>query len=287
MASSDHAARPAAPGPGAAGRGQGRSSYLLLAALALLLIVLFAGLGTWQVFRLQWKLDLIARVDRRVHAAPVAPPPSARWAGITAESDEYRRVQLSGHYLYDLTTPVLALTEQGSGYWLLTPLCATDGHIYIVNRGFIPAELGARTRYSPQRAASEVCAGRSAAPSQVTGLLRVSEKGNTFTRTNDPRANRWYVRDVAAIAAARGLPAAATAPFFVDAAAGQNPPASPDQPQGGLTVVSFHNTHLVYAFTWYALALMVAGAWWWITRGAAARKSGSPDRRTGNDDDDD
>jgi surfeit locus 1 family protein len=212
----------------------------------------------------------------------VAPPPSARWAGITAESDEYRRVQLSGDYLYDLTTPVLALTEQGSGYWLLTPLCATDGHIYIVNRGFIPAELGARTRYTPQRAASDVCAGRSAAPSRVTGLLRVSEKGNTFTRTNDPGANRWYVRDVAAIAAARGLPAAVTAPFFVDAAAGQNPPASPDQPQGGLTVVSFHNTHLVYAFTWYALALMVAGAWWWITRGAASRKS-----RTGNDDDDD
>jgi surfeit locus 1 family protein len=238
------------------------------------------------VFRLQWKLDLIARVEQRVHAAPVAPPPAARWAGITAESDEYRRVGVSGSYLYDLTTPVMALTEQGSGYWLLTPLCATDGRIYIVNRGFIPAGLGARTRYTPQRAAGDACVGRSADPSHIIGLLRVSEKGNAFTRANDPAANRWFVRDVPAIAAARGLPAAITAPFFIDAAAGQNPPDSPDQPQGGLTVLSFHNSHLVYAFTWYALALMVAGAWWWITRGAA-RKSGSPDRSAGNDDYDD
>jgi surfeit locus 1 family protein len=293
MASNDQAARSGAPADGAPARGaQGRGPKLLLAALALLLIVLFAGLGTWQVIRLQWKLDLIARVEQRVHAAPVAPPPAARWAGITAESDEYRRVQVSGSYLYDLTTPVMALTGQGSGYWLLTPLCASDGHIYLVNRGFIPAELGARTRYTPQRAGGDACAGPNAGTFQLVGLLRISEKGNAFTRTNDPAANRWFVRDVAAIAAARGLPPGVTAPFFVDAAAGQNPPGSPDQPQGGLTVVSFPNSHLVYAFTWYALALMVAGAWWWITRGAAARKAGSPDRRSagpraGTNDDDD
>jgi len=232
----------------------------LLAVAALLLIVLFAGLGTWQVYRLQWKLDLIARVDARVHAAPAAAPPRARWAGITPESDEYRRVKLHGTYLYDLTTPVQALTEEGSGYWLLTPMCTTDG-IILVNRGFIPAELGARTRYTPQRAAGDPCAGAGPAV-DVTGLLRTSEHNGAFTRTNDPASGRWYTRDVAAIAAARGVNAA---PFFVDAAAGQNPPGSPDQPVGGLTVVKFPNSHLVYAITWYALALMVAGAWWWVS----------------------
>jgi surfeit locus 1 family protein len=33
-------------------------------------------------------------------------------------------------------------------------------------------------------------------------------------------------------------------------------------PIGGLTVITFHNSHLVYAITWYTLALMVAGAIW-------------------------
>jgi surfeit locus 1 family protein len=252
-----------------------------MAALALLLIVLFAGLGTWQVWRLQWKLDLIARVDARVHAAPVAPPPVARWAGITAESDEYRRVQVSGTYLYEYTTPVMALTEQGTGYWLLTPLCTTDGHVVLVNRGFIPAGLGERTRYEPHKSAGYPCAANAGGAVQLVGLLRISEKGGAFTRANDPAANRWYSRDVPAIAAARGLPATLTAPYFIDAAAGQNPAGSPDRPQGGLTVVSFHNSHLVYALTWYALALMVAGAWWFTTRGAGSRLA------EGHDDHDD
>jgi surfeit locus 1 family protein len=171
-------------------------------------------------------------------------------------------VQLRGTYLYDLTTPVQALTEQGSGYWLLTPMCTTEGTIVLVNRGFIPAGLGARTRYTPQRAAGNPCAHAGPA-ADVTGLLRTSERNGAFTRTNDPAANRWYTRDVAAIAGARGIEAA---PFFVDAAAQQNPPDSPDRPIGGLTVVKFPNSHLVYAFTWYALALMVAGAWWWVAR---------------------
>jgi surfeit locus 1 family protein len=273
MRESDPAAAAGAPQRGAGKRGV----RLLLGALALLLIVLFAGLGTWQVWRLQWKLDLIARVDARVHAAPVAPPSAARWVGITAESDEYRRVQVAGTYLYEYTTPVLALTELGSGYWLLTPLCTADGHVILVNRGFIPAELGARTRYEPRKSRGYPCATVAGGAVQLVGLLRISEKGGAFTRSNDPAQNRWYSRDVAEIAAARGLPATLTAPFFIDAAAGQNPAGSPDQPQGGLTVVSFHNSHLVYAFTWYVLALMVAGAWWWTTRGAHARRDDHDD----------
>jgi surfeit locus 1 family protein len=44
------------------------------------------------------------------------------------------------------------------------------------------------------------------------------------------------------------------APYFVDADAG--PPDT--SPVGGLTVISFPNSHFVYAVTWFGLALMVA-----------------------------
>ena len=228
----------------AAPRRRSFAALLVLATCAVLAFGGFVALGTWQLYRLQWKLALIERVDQRVHAAPVPAPGSARWPAITAESDEYRHVRLSGTFLYKLSAKVQASTELGSGYWLLTPLREADGNVVLVNRGFIRAD-------SPDRASED-------APqvSTVTGLLRISEPGGGFLRDNNPAANRWYSRDVRAIAAARGL--THVAPYFVDADAGQE--TSPAAPVGGLTVISFHNNHLLYALTWYALALMVAGA---------------------------
>ncbi|MBQ5965123.1 SURF1 family protein [Massilia sp. ZL223] len=249
----------------AASHPQPRSAFArrVLAVLAVLLIVLFAGLGTWQVLRLQWKLDLIARVNARVHAAPVAAPPAAQWAQVTKDSHEYRRVQLSGHYLYEFTTPVQALSSLGAGFWLLTPMCTAEGQLVFINRGFIPAAENRAGRYPARRAGPNPCA----APGQtvnVTGLLRINEPGGGFLRDNDPAGNRWYSRDVAAIGAARRL--ANVAPYFVDAAKDQDPKGAPERAVGGLTVISFQNNHLVYALTWYALALMVAGALWWAGR---------------------
>jgi len=45
------------------------------------------------------------------------------------------------------------------------------------------------------------------------------------------------------------------APFFIDADATANPGG---YPVGGLTVVDFSNNHLVYALTWFALAVLSA-----------------------------
>ena len=58
-----------------------------------------------------------------------------------------------------------------------------------------------------------------------------------------------------AIAARHGL--SETAPYFIDA---DGPTVPGRYPIGGLTVVSFPNNHLVYAITWYTLAVMLGGA---------------------------
>lgn len=243
-----------------------RTQLILLAICAGIVFSGFVGLGTWQLFRLQWKLDLIERVQQRVHAPAVAAPGPARWPHITAASDEYRHVRLSGTFLYPLTTRVQASTELGSGFWLLTPLRSADGSVVLVNRGFVPVRAGdwAREFRDDTIAASGV--------SSVTGLLRISESGFGFLRHNDPLANRWYSRDVQAIAAARHLSGVSrVAPYFVDADAGQEPVDAKtgqraDSPVGGLTVIAFHNNHLVYALTWYALGLMVASGCFWAVR---------------------
>lgn len=196
-----------------------------LAAVALLL-----ALGTWQVQRRAWKLDLIARVEARIHAAPVPAPRTA------SSDDAYRRVIARGTYLVGQDSFVQASTVRGPGWWVLTPLRTSDGATILVNRGVMPS-----------RAVPPPPAG----PVAVTGLLRISEPGGGFLRSNDPGADRWYSRDVAALARKRGL--TGVAPYFIDADATAD---APGQPAGGLTVVRFTNNHLVYALTWYTLAVM-------------------------------
>ncbi len=230
-----------------------RLSRVLLGVAGVLTVAVLLGLGTWQVYRLQWKLDLIARVDARVHAAPVGPPGPQVWPEVTADADQYRHVAARGTFDNSRETFVQAVTEQGAGFWVLTPLHTAAGFSVLVNRGFVPTDR----RDPASRAAGQV-----SGETGVSGLLRVTEPGGAFLRRNDPADDRWYSRDVAAIAAKRGL-AEPVAPYFIDADATPNPGGLPI---GGLTVVSFPNNHLVYAITWYALALMLAGALIWAVR---------------------
>ncbi|MFC5475619.1 SURF1 family protein [Paraherbaspirillum soli] len=257
-------------------RPRSAATRLALMVCAALVFTGFFALGTWQLKRLQWKLDLIARVEQRVHAPAVAAPGRDSWPQINAESDEYRHVRLIGTFLYELTTQVQASTELGSGFWQMTPLLTADGSVVLVNRGFVTTKERERVE----------SAGFSVAV--VTGLLRISEPGGGYLRSNDPAADRWYSRDVQAIAAARGL--SQVAPYFVDADAAKAPVdgavvASPStHPIGGLTVIAFHNNHLVYALTWYALALMVAGACFWVVREERrSRRRGADTRVNGID----
>lgn len=221
------------------------ASLLLLAVVAAALFAGLVALGSWQVQRRAWKLDLIERVEQRLRAPPVAAPGPAQWPSI-GRDDEYRRVRVDGEFLHVLETCTQAVTKLGPGCWVLTPLRQADGSLVLVNRGYVDAQH----RDPAGRAAAQV-AGRVT----VVGLLRLTELRGGFLRKNDPAAGRWHSRDVAAIAAARGLPVQRVAPYFVDAA-----DTVEGGPVGGLTVVAFRNSHLVYALTWYTLALMVAGA---------------------------
>src|SRR3546814_4394883 len=72
--------------------------------------------------RRAWKHELMAAVDARVHAAPVAAPGPDRWNAVNAKDDAYRRVTASGTFRHDRETLVQAVTERGAGYWVVTPL---------------------------------------------------------------------------------------------------------------------------------------------------------------------
>jgi surfeit locus 1 family protein len=239
-------------------------------ALGALLFCGFSGLGAWQLQRLSWKLDLIARVDARVHAAPLPPPGPQAWGSVSAARDEYRHVRVRGVFENDRETLTQAVTDLGPGFWVMTPLRTDGGQEILINRGFVPPELADRA----QRAA-----GLPTTPVTVTGLLRISEPHGGFLRANQPAAGRWYSRDVAAIAKAHGL--ANVAPYFIDA---DSAPNAGGWPRGGLTVVRFRNSHLAYALTWFGLAGMTVlwGAWPAIEAARARRRKSGANHAPGH-----
>ena len=217
----------------------------LATGILLVVVALLIGLGIWQLERRTWKLALIAHTERQLKAAPVPTPGPRDWP-TTGADDVYRPVLATGHYRAGSDTFVQAVTALGGGFWVLTPFDDDRGFAVLVNRGFVPAERRGSVAPSPSR-------------QTIRGLLRLSEPEGGFLRSNDPAGDRWYSRDVAAIASAKRL--GRIAPYFVDASG----PAS-DWPRGGLTVVHFRNSHLVYALTWFGLALLVAVMAWRVRR---------------------
>lgn len=209
-------------------------------SVAVALCVGLVALGNWQLDRRVLKLGLIERVTARVGAAAVAAPLPADWPAINRDDDEYRHIRLRGEFVAGMSQRVQAVTELGSGYWVLSPLRSAQAGMVMVNRGFI-----AQGEPVPVVPSGSV---------ELTGLLRLSEPDGAFLRDNLPGQRRWYSRDIAAMAEVLELP---LAPYFIDAKTQET---GGDAPVAGLTVISFHNSHMVYALTWYALALMVLGA---------------------------
>lgn len=216
--------------------------FILWMVLAAVFFAGFIALGTWQVHRESWKLKLIHDVTTRAHATPVPAPGPTHWPSIETGDLRYLHVRLTGHYLVGKQTLVHGSSKLGYGYWVMTPLKTDRGFIVLVNRGYIADPDASNMKPPPGNLT-------------LTGLLRLPQSGGSFLRSNKPRRNQWYSRDVAGIAHARGLPADKVAPYFVDADASSNQPGGP---VGGLTKIHFRNAHVGYAITWYLLALGTA-----------------------------
>ncbi|XP_029024532.1 surfeit locus protein 1 [Betta splendens] len=215
------------------------------------------GLGTWQVKRRQWKIQLIDNLAKLTTAEPIPLPPDPH----ELSNLEYRRVRVHGHYdhskeLYVMprspVDPEKEAREAGSlsssgetGANVITPFhCKDLGITILVNRGYVP-----RQKIKPETRMK----GQVEGDVEVVGIVRLTETRQPFVPKNDVERNQWHYRDLEAMSHVTGAE-----PIFIDADFGSTVPGGPI---GGQTRVSLRNEHLQYIITWYGLCAATSYMW--------------------------
>jgi cytochrome oxidase assembly protein ShyY1 len=232
------------------GRARGRGGF---AVFTLVMVAIFAGLGVWQLQRRVEKHALIASLTERLAAAPVPLPPPSQWAGLTAASDEFRRVSFAATYARLPDAMVYssgsAVREDisGPGTWAFLPARLASGETVVVNAGFVPNTM--QERAVEDRAVARLLTDQ---PVTLKGYLRFPEAAGVLTPAENSAARLWFTRDQRAMA--RQLGWGTVAPFYIDL---ETPVPDSGIPKPGPLDVHLRDDHLQYAITWFTLAVAV------------------------------
>ncbi|WP_050523247.1 SURF1 family protein [Pseudorhodobacter wandonensis] len=194
-------------------------------------IAVLVSLGVWQLQRLAWKETVLAEMDARIGAAPVALP-----AAPDAVIDKYLPVKASGALTGEELDVLVSRKDFGAGYRVISVLETDTGRRVLVDRGFLVDDARGVPR--------EVRA------LEVEGNLVWPDEVDSYTPPPDPRSGVWFARDLSAMAAALKAE-----PLLIVAKSETGDGIEP-MPVDSSAVT---NDHLNYAITWFLLALVWAG----------------------------
>ena len=194
-------------------------------------VAILVSLGIWQVNRLAWKEGVLARIEAKIAADPVALPDAPQ-----DEADKYLPVQIAGQFGEGILRVLVSQKRVGAGYRIISPFRTGDRTI-LIDRGFIKTDA----QLTPPP------------PGQVTltGNLHWPDDRNSSTPENDIAANTWFARDIAAMAEVLQ-----TEPTLV--VARELSPTDPGMTPLPVDTSGIPNDHLEYAITWFSLAAIWA-----------------------------
>lgn len=208
-------------------------------------LLIVVALGYWQVQRLQWKEALLANLSEELSSPPR--PLDATTLAAPLERFRFR------HVIFDASLPAhtpatfAAKYYKGSlGYNVVSAMQLPEGGEVLVNRGWIPQAM--RDSFLMKEARRD-----KPTPVKVEGMMRALPPQGLFMPDNTPKDNMWFWYDALALQQALGMQA--TPAMVVDATAVE--PAA-NYPMPAKAEINLRNDHLMYAVTWFGLALALA-----------------------------
>eukprot|EP01102_Stenamoeba_stenopodia_P014482 TRINITY_DN4816_c0_g1_i2.p2 TRINITY_DN4816_c0_g1~~TRINITY_DN4816_c0_g1_i2.p2 ORF type:complete len:366 (+),score=93.00 TRINITY_DN4816_c0_g1_i2:88-1098(+) len=199
------------------------------------------ALGTWQVYRKDWKEKILADAAQKLAQDPIALPPQ-----LTEEEDredwQYRKVEVKG--VFDHNKEILVgprLFESEDGYHVVTPLVRSDGLAVLINRGWIPKALKSQASRERSQPNGE---------QTIVGFMKNIPPKTRWVPENEPENNNWFWLDVPTIQEKRvkDYPLFPLVLYSTTSGPSGLPRAHPAS-------VDIRNQHLSYIFTWYSLTI--------------------------------
>ena len=204
-------------------------NLLLFKIFVFLFITLFCTLGTWQLYRLQWKQDVINQISEGLKSTPIKYSQDIR--------KNYQKVTLVGEYDFKSQIYLYSLNDKGQpGFDVVTPFETTKKENVLVNRGWIKKEL---KNHSDINILSN----------NVTGMLRQANRKNFFTPDNDINKNIWFSVNLEDVQKITGKKFNEFIVYLDDK--------NINTPKPKKITVDLPNNHLKYAITWYSISISI------------------------------
>ena len=204
-----------------------KNKFLFSVFVWFIILILFS-LGFWQIYRLNWKLDLINQIENSLKNDPVE---------LTQTNKKnYLRVKTSGQIDFDYQIYLYHLNENGKpGFEVVNPI-SIENENYLINRGWIPFDKKDKPEINLINESS------------IIGTLKLQHKASTFKPNNDANKNYWFTLNREDIFKYTGKK-------FSDYIIYLNGDYKLPKPKVITTNIS--NNHKKYAITWFSMAISI------------------------------
>jgi surfeit locus 1 family protein len=186
------------------------------------------SLGSWQLYRLNWKLNLLSEIENSLKNNPVE--------FSKVDKKNYLRVKTSGIIDFNKQIYLYNLNESGKpGFEVINPIIINNEN-YLINRGWIPFDKKDKPEVNLINEGN------------IIGTLKLQHKASTFKPDNDINKNYWFTLNREDIFKYTGKK-------FSDYIIYLNGDYKLPKPK--VITANISNNHKKYAITWFSMAISI------------------------------
>ena len=186
------------------------------------------SLGSWQLYRLNWKLNLLSEIENSLKNNPVE--------FSKVDKKNYLRIKTSGIIDFNKQIYLYNLNESGKpGFEVINPIIINNEN-YLINRGWIPFDKKDKPEVNLINEGN------------IIGTLKLQHKASTFKPDNDINKNYWFTLNREDIFKYTGKK-------FSDYIIYLN--GNYKIPEPKVITSNISNNHKKYAITWFSMAISI------------------------------